>query len=300
MNIDLTLLRSFLAVVDCRGFSAAAQTLGLTQAAVSVQIKRLEEQLHAPLFTRTSRSVTLTEAGGTLLPYARRIIHLQELAEASVGDRPGRSATRLGISEEQADRFLPSVLPMFVQRFPEARLELTCASSPSIVQKFREGELDIVVSIRHDQGISGEVIGMQPIAWVGSTGFELDPSARVPLACSPEGCFYRAAAQESLSRAGRTWRIMCTSLSPVGINAAVRAGLAVCVKAEQSVPNGCRILSESDAFPPLVPAVVELHTATHALTAEGELFRQLLVDSVRRDLDRGPSFGSPSQPKRQR
>lgn len=285
MHLDPALLATLVAVVDSGGFSAAGERLGLTQSAVSAQIKRLEQQAGAILLQRTSRQLRLTEAGGTLLPYARRMGRLQEAAEAALSQGREPPAIRLGISEEQGSAYLPRVLPAFARRYPDARLSLVCASSTELVGAFGQGELDLALTIRH-QGIEpGELVGHEPLVWVARQGFALAPETPLPLACFPEGCVFRALSLEALTRAGRAWRIACVSQSPVGINAAIAAGLAVAVKTPRALPAGARILGSDDGLPPLPPAVVELHRAPTNLTAAGEAFAALLLAAVRREID---------------
>jgi DNA-binding transcriptional LysR family regulator len=100
-------------VAETGGFSAAARTLNLTQSAVSLQIKRLEQQTGVDLFQRNSRRVRLTEEGGALLPYARRFLNLQESARSALAQARLRPAVRVGLSEEQAGCYLPAILPVF-------------------------------------------------------------------------------------------------------------------------------------------------------------------------------------------
>jgi len=284
MYLDPRLLQSFLAVADSASFSRAAQHLNCTQSTVSAQIKRLEGQVGRPLFTRSTRRVALTEAGGALLPYARRMVHLREAAEIAVEQGSERPTIRLGVSEEQAERFLPRILPIFAERFPKSRIALTCQSSVGLLQRFAAGDLDVALAIRHEGHPPGEVLGLQPLVWVAGDGFALPDKGPLPLACHPEGCTYRAAAQEALSAAGRGWRIVCTSQSPIGVNAAVTAGLAVAVKAPRGVPEGARILTGAKRLPKLKPAAVELHQAEHALPVEAETLSALLSEEVRREL----------------
>jgi len=286
MTLDPALLRSFLAVVDRGGFSAAAQALGLTQSAVSARIKRLEDGLGQTLLARTTRRVTPTEAGGMLVPYARRILRLQEAAEGALAPERHRPPLRLGISEEHGSAHLPWLLRRMTRRVPELRLEVTCAQSVEIRRLFEEGALDVAVTIRHGPGETGEVIGREPLAWAAHAGFALAPGAPVPLACNPEGCLYRALAQDRLSRVGREWRVVCTSPSPVGVDAAVEAGLAVCVKRVRAIPQSWRILGEGARLPALPPAEVTLNVGPDSLLpAETDslaaLIRQAFRDAAR-------------------
>ncbi|OAB54985.1 hypothetical protein AY600_08520, partial [Phormidium willei BDU 130791] len=249
---------------------------------VSLHIKRLEARLDRRLFTRTSRRVQLTPEGGALVPYARRLLRLQEAAAEAIG-RIGRSQTvRLGISDEQADAYLPGVLPAFAAAHPEARVEIVCALSPELVARLGEGELDLALAIRHlDDPPAAEVLAIEALVWVAGPGLDLTPEASLPLAFSPEGCAFRARALEALTRRDRPWRILYESQSPTGLNVAVASGQALTVKAARSVPPGCFVPGPDAGLPPLPPAVVDLHRAPTAMTPAHEDFAALLAAAVK-------------------
>jgi DNA-binding transcriptional LysR family regulator len=276
------LLRSFLAVADTGSFSAAARTVNLTQSAVSLHVKRLEERLDRRLFARTSRSVRLTPEGGALVPYARRLLRLQEAAEAAVGRIGTRPTVRLGISDEQADAYLPHVLPAFARDFPEARVEIVCDLSNRLVAQLVEGALDLALAIRHlDDPPAAEVLAIEDLVWVAGPGLDLGAARPLPLAFNPEGCPFRARALEALTRRDRAWQVRYESQSPTGLNVAVAAGQALTVKAARSVPPGCFVPGPETALPALPPAVVDLHRAPTAITAAHEAFADLLAEAVR-------------------
>lgn len=276
--MDHELLRAFVAVADSGGFGLAGRSLNRTQSAVSLQIKRLEQQLDETLFARTSRSVALTPAGERLLPYARRILLLQEEARTAVARDDMAEILRFGIPDEQALIYLPELLAAFTRGYPALQLEIVCEQSPVLVEQLQNGQLDLVLAIRHQPTLTGMAVMSQPLCWVAADDFRV-PN-RVPLAVNPDGCVYRAQAIERLSRVGRDWRIVYTSQSPTGINLALLSGLAVAVKATRSVPEGCRILT--DELPALSPAVIELHRSPASHTPALEAFADCLIERIRR------------------
>ncbi|MBB4284788.1 LysR family transcriptional regulator [Roseospira goensis] len=259
--MDTDLLRAFVAVAEHGGFSAAARALHRTQSAVSLQIRRLEEHLGVPVFSRTSRRVSLTEAGGRVLPHARQMLVLQEQALAAAADTRRRRPLRIGLTDEQAEAFLPRALPAFTAAYPDVPVAVTCGLSPLLIDMVAGGRLDLALTVRHHPTPTGAVLADEALVWVAGETWRPTPGAPVPLALNPEGCVYRAQALAVLSGLGRGWRIAYTSQSPTGINVAVRLGLGVTVKARRSVPDGCRILERSEGFPALAPAQVELHRA---------------------------------------
>ncbi|MDV6318694.1 LysR family transcriptional regulator [Chromohalobacter sp. HP20-39] len=266
--MDTDLLRAFVTVAECEGFSAAGKVLHRTQSAVSLQIKRLEDQMGESLFERTSRSVMLTPSGGRLLPYARHILKLQDEARRVMGiDRQGE-LIRLGTSEEQASTYLPELLPRFAARFPEVRLEVNCNISGSLVHDFQEGLLDVALVVRHGPTQTGRLLGREPMVWVVAEDRSITDWEILPLALNPEGCTFRAHAFAALGPTERRWDVRYSSQSPTGINLPVQAGLAATVKTPRSVPEGCRIVGEDEGLPPLGHVEIEMHrTPGHASDA---------------------------------
>jgi DNA-binding transcriptional LysR family regulator len=257
--MDTVLLRAFVTVAECEGFSAAGKVLHRTQSAVSLQIKRLEQLMGRALFERTSRRVLLTASGERLLPYARHMLKLEDEARASLGELARGEPIRFGTSEEQAATYLPALLRRQVARFPDTRLEVSCDISATLVQAFQEGRLDVVLSIRHAPTQSGQLLGWEPMVWVAAEDCTPAKWQTLPLALNPEGCIFRAHAIAALGRDERRWELHYSSQSPTGINLPVQAGLALTVKTPRSVPPGCRIVGEVEGLPCLGQVEVELH-----------------------------------------
>jgi DNA-binding transcriptional LysR family regulator len=278
MNTEL--LKAFLAVAENGGFSAAAETLHCTQSAVSLKIKRLEEATGTSLLRRTSRSVHLTEAGGTLLAYARQILYLHEEASVAVAAASRGASLRFGISEEQAMCYLPGVLSGCTRRCPDIRLEVHCDQSYVLSQRLANGLLDFALIIRHRNPTDATLMGREPLVWVARHDFAVDTSRPLPLAVNPEGCVYRARALAALAAIGRDWHVVLTSQSPVGINVAVQTGLAVTVKAQRAVPEHCRVLDARDGMPDLGEIEVVLQRAATALSPVADAFEQIVRNTL--------------------
>ncbi|WP_111493609.1 MULTISPECIES: LysR family transcriptional regulator [Marinobacter] len=278
--MDTQLLRTFVAVAESQGFSAAAKVLHRTQSAVSLQIKRLEDQMGETLLQRTRRSVALTPAGSRLLPYARHMLKLEDEARQEMGaDRQGE-LIRLGITEEQAMAYLPEFLDQFARQYPTVRLELTCGVSSRLVDLFQEGLLDVVLAIRHSPTRTGQFIATEPLVWTLARGKTLDDWDVLPLALNPEGCIFRAHAVAALGRAGFRWNVRYTSYSPTGVNLPVQSGLAMTIKTPRSVPEGCVVAPESAALPDLGLVEVEIHRSPAHSSEAYEAFCDTLTSVV--------------------
>src|SRR5215475_4286974 len=144
-NLDIDLLRSFAAVVDCGSFTVAGDLVARTQSAVSVQIKRLEEVLGKTVFERTSRSLALTPAGETLLGYARRILDLNDESVRRIAEPPVTGAIRLGITEYFVPSELPRILSRFTAAYPDVHLEARMGLSGELRGEMAAGRLDAVL-----------------------------------------------------------------------------------------------------------------------------------------------------------
>lgn len=271
--MDSELLRAFVAVADTGGFSAAANLLNRTQSAVSLQIKRLEDQVGTQLFARTSRAVALAPGGTRLLPYARQMLHLQQDALAALAEGGSSERIRFGLTEEHATAYLGGLLTRLAKAHPGVQVEVVCDISSTLVERFQEGELDIVLAVRHQPTRTGRVLGVEPMIWVAHEDFAHTEDMVLPLALNPDGCIFRAHALAAAGRAGRTWCEPYVSLSPTGINLPVQSGLAVTVKTPRSIPPGCRDVGARLSLPALGLAEIEMHVSPACI---GEAFRHLV------------------------
>lgn len=264
--MDLHQLKSFVAVAETHGFSAAAHVLNLTQSAVSAQIVRLEKDLGVRLFERTTRSVVLTDAGTTLLPYARQLLNLSDTASSLVSGEGNRPSLRLGITTEQADRFLPEILRRFTALHPDVGVQIDCSVSAVLARKLAEGLLDVALTIRHADTPAGETIDIEDLVWIAHPDMSWDHDSPLPIAANPEGCIHRAHAIDALARAGIDWTVRYVSDSAAAVNATVVAGLAVAVKARRSLPTGLVDVGAAFGLPALAPVTVDLHRAPTAVS----------------------------------
>jgi len=265
-DLDIELLRTFAAVCEYRNFTGAANCRNLTQSAISAQVRRLEELLGVRLFERNSRRVALTESGEMFTEYAIGILSLHDRALVEMG-RPGvEGQVRLGIPDDYASYFLPSVLRRFGQIHPGIQLEITCDLSTDLVLKLEKGSVDLALVTRQRNSAGGETVCSEPLVWAGARDGSAHEQNPLPLALFPPGyCLFREQALKSLSAAGRPWRIVCTSRSLSGIRAAVSSGLAVTVVGRHTLSTDMRILEEEEGFPVLSDVQLALHIGKEPL-----------------------------------
>lgn len=282
-SLDSDLLRTFLTVAEQKHFTRAGQLLGLTQSAVSLQIRKLEQQLDTELLQRDNRRVELTAAGEAFAGYAQRLLDLQHEAVRQVRDLNGALSLRVGMPDVYASRHLPAVLEPFLGDHPGLIPEVTCLVSTELQRRFATGELDVVLGIRHDGDPQAEVLGYEQLAWVRGRRLELDRDGPVPLALYPDYCVFRAHGLRALNQLGRPWRIVYTSESSAAIDIAIDRGYAVAIKAASTLSPRWVQLAEEDGLPTLEPVAVELHLAPRA-DASARQFAALLRERMRSEL----------------
>ena len=248
LNLDIDLLRSFVAVADSGSFTAAGELVARTQSAISVQIKRLEELLDARVFERTSRSLALTPAGERLLGYARRMLALHDESLRAVTHPPVAGELRVGISEYFLPPQVPALLARFARRHALVHLQVRIGLSRSLMKAMEADELDAMIG-RIEDGNRHEVIWREPLHWAAARELALERGKPVPLAVLPPPCSFREQALALLDRKKRTWRIALTGSGMAGIQAAVSAGVGVAVLPASMLLPSMRILDRTDGFP---------------------------------------------------
>ncbi len=260
MDIDVDLLRAFLAVIDGGSFTAAARALNRTQSAVSMQIKRLEQIAGGPLFERSSRHVELTRRGEELASYARRMVALNDEVLERLRDDVLGGVVRLGVIEDYAVQTLPPILAGFMSAHPKVAIEMETGFSPSLLERLGE-TFDLVLAMHPRGSGRGEVVRAEQAVWAGSRQHSAHVASILPLALHPPGCQFRQAALTSLDRAKRRWRLAYVCQSHSALEAVVHTGLAITVTKAGTLPKGLSVFGSAEGFPPLPSFEVAVHRA---------------------------------------
>jgi len=248
--LDLDLLKTFVAICETGSFKAASEVVGRTQSAVSLQVKKLEEQLEQELLKRYPQGIAPTASGELLLTHARHVLRAHEQALGAFAKRSeaGRHIL-IGISPDYGQALLPRVLEVLEAERPDTSAEIVCRPSAEIAGYVLEGRVDIAF-LGEGEGLGqGAVVHRERCVWAsGGTAHRRDP---LPLALVPRESLYRRWATERLDAIGRRYRVLYTSHSIGGIQAVVRGGHAVTVIAESALVPGMSELGASDGFPAL-------------------------------------------------
>jgi len=251
--LDNDVLRTFVAIAESGSFSHAADTVFRTPSAVSMQIKKLEEQLNAMLFLRDARSVRLTAAGETLLPYARRMLALSNEAVARFRMPDMQGVVRLGAPDDIGERYMPGILKRFATVFPSIMVDLTVDTSTALRRRLQEQRLDLTLAncVPGYAGQDGEVVMHEQLVWAGAkcgTAHLRDP---LPVSIWEDGCCWRADALSRLAKEKRTYRIAYLSAHTMAQRAAVIADLAVAPMPRSYLTDSMTALGPRQGLPEL-------------------------------------------------
>jgi DNA-binding transcriptional LysR family regulator len=263
-NLDIALLRTFVAIVEKESFAGAAETVLRTQSAVTQQIQRLEGQLGKRLFQRVGRSKQLTAEALKVLDYARRLLALNDEAWMALSGDAVTGEIRLGAPHDISDTILPNLLSHFSTTFPGLRIAIHVGRSPHLLQALRRGEIDMTVAAMDASDRPRLTLRTSPIVWMCSSIYRHDPAQPVPLIVADEISFFRRLAIEHLDRSKIAWRITYTSPTVAGVRAAVRAGLGVTARSIEMLGTDLRVLGDEAALPRLPDVSFHLYLAPGA------------------------------------
>ena len=291
-GLDPDLLRAFVLIAEGHSFTHAAAMVGRTQAAVSMQMKRLEEVLGQSVLSRgKGGGVELTPHGQFLLGRARAILALNDEVMATFRTPQIAGTVRLGSPDDYAFGYLPPVLKRFADTHPAVQVDVLCEPSEELAERLHRGELDIaLLSDGHGiRRLKAVPLWRGSLVWVTSTRYaphRLDP---LPLALAApeeresEGCCWSAEAVRALEKIGRRFRIAYTSGSQIGTQAPVMAGLAVTVSAQAWLPDGLRAVRPDEGLPSLPDYRIVMVTGRHARQPITDALAAHIEESARLD-----------------
>ena len=265
LSLDLDLLRTFVAIAEEKSFTRAADRVGRTQSAVSLQMQRLETLLEQTLLDRgKGGSVDLTQLGQQLLSRAREILALNDDILSSLRAAPVHGTVRLGFAEEFSSRYITRVLARFAEIAPQVEVEFTSMISCAMAVKLKAGELDLAVL---EEGMGprqwpAEEVWRERLRFVTSETHQQHLRDVVPVTVSPNDCqwrppwltecLWRGKMLRALQQAGRKHRIASTSNNTPGQLSLAVAGLAVAATLESTeLPQGLRFVEANEGLPEL-------------------------------------------------
>ena len=258
-DIDIALLRAFVAVVETGSVTSASRLLNRTQAAVSLQIKRLEELLGLQLFEREHRKLTLMPAGEQLLAGARRMLCINDDVWSTMTTPAFEGEVRIGVPNDIVLPFMPPVLKSFDQAWPRVQVTLICDSSPVLLKKVNDGKIDLTLTTEQSGACHGEQILQDKLVWVGAANGEAHLRTPLPVSLGSSRCAFRPPVIAALTKAGLSWRTVCENHYMEPLIATVEADLAVMSLLVSTVPDNLEILCCDCDLPPLPPFYINMY-----------------------------------------
>lgn len=288
-NIPTELLRTLIAVVDLRSFTKAAQALGITQPAVSAQIKRLQSLLGTDLLDKSAPGVTLTATGDAVLSQARRLLTINDKIVDLAGPQDRRSILRFGVPGDLAGPPLWRTMAQFQHRHPDVPFHVECGGSALLFRELEQGDLDLVIGISDDEPHqSAYHHWVEELVWLRGNTINLDPSAPVPLVTRGPECIFHRRSVAELERAGRKYDVVCTVDGVNALSAIVAAGLGVTALARNLAQQTELVVRDDAALPKLSKLVFNVclreERTSHLLEELADVLAQLLRSG---DGDRG-------------
>ena len=284
--LDTDQLRSFLAIVDTGSFTRAGERVHKTQSAVSMHVRRLEEQLGCALFVKQGRAARLTEEGQRLIEYARRMIQVEAGAVAALSRKGLRGSVRLGIPDDYAEAFLADILTIFNSRQPLVEVSVVCENSIELAAQVHAGAIELALVTDHEDLQGFELVREEPLVWVAAPRFKPPDGAPIPLALGSPNCLWGKATEEALSDWPVPTRGLFFSRNYTAVITVVRAGLAATALPIGMLGDELRVLSEDIDLPKLPPTRMGLIFAPGRASAEtkalAELIRGAIADRARK------------------
>lgn len=257
-NLDMTALRSFVSVADTGGVTRAANMLNLTQSAVSMQLKRLEESLGQTLFDRTGRTIALSSSGDQLLGYARRLIALNDEAWGQMTNAAFEGELNLGIPHDLIYPHIPRILQRFASAYPRVRVNLHSLYTSVLKVRLDRGEMDVILCTEASLDKGGETLNSSNLVWIGAEGGQAWRRRPVRIATISH-CLFRRPMIEALEKANLPWESAVESISETAIDASVTADLAINAQLAGVVPRNCEPVRHGGTLPPLPVYQINLY-----------------------------------------
>lgn len=290
-TLDLDTLRTLVVATDLGGYGQAAARLDRTPSAISLQMKRLQDDVGAALFRKQGRSLALTEMGEIVLRYARRMVALNDEMLHTVRGASIAGTARLGLCQDFAESVLPEVLARFTALYPMVQVEVRIDGNAPLVRALEQGELDLVLALGQAEKPTAEQLGEVPLVWIAGREFTPRPGQSLPLVVFGATCTLRQRAVQALDAAGTGWNVALVSPSLAGLWAGASAGLGVTVRTELACPPHLVAGATLFDLPSLGTLPVTLHRAPGgrppAVDRLAEITSTIVADSLAESERRG-------------
>jgi len=250
-NLDVDLLKTFIAIARTGSFTKAANEVHKTQSAVSMQMKRLEDILERPLFQRQGRSNVLTADGERLLDFAHRMAKLNDEAINTFRQPDLTGLIRFGTPEDYAEKLLPEMLARFARSHPMVQVDVECLGSTKLSEEITHKRLDLAIITSCGDVRPEAIIRREELVWVTAKNHHAHEQKTVPLALSNANCSWRQIALDAMEESGRDHRVAYVSANSSAVASMVLSGMAIAAIPRFIMHKDMRVLTTVEGFKPL-------------------------------------------------
>lgn len=258
-DIDISLLRALIAIVESGSMTQAAHVLNLTQGAISQKIKRLETQFDITIFERHQKTNKLTPDGDKLISYAYRLVSMNDELWHTMIEPEFAGEVRLGVSMDLVRPFTPSILRRFNRENPNIQLTIFSEMTSVLLNRLKKGEIDIAITTeRSPAQLDKNLLIKDKLVWIGAKAGEAAHKSPLPLAVSQASTF-RDTAITALNNQKHDWVVTSDVASLESMFATVEADISVGPFLARLVPNTLEIIDQSVGLPELPEFFINLH-----------------------------------------
>lgn len=281
-QLDLELLRTFVAAADTGSLTNAGHRIGRSQSTISSQISKLEGLTGSRLLVRSKQGVSVTAEGAVLLDYARELLRIEGDALAALRLPAGSGKVRLGTQESLAVTQLPPLIARFMTLRPAFEIEVVTGLAVDLTNLLRSEQLDLVlVRQRFDKQTDSADLWREPIVWAGDKEILKNRKQPLPLAVHPPGCFYRDVMLQGLEDRGIDYRLVYSSACSGSLLSAVSAGLGVSAFAKGTLAKDVPVINPGRRLPSLGEVAVRLHRSNKRKNTAAEALAEFIEQHLK-------------------
>ncbi|MEP3637267.1 MAG: LysR family transcriptional regulator [Paracoccaceae bacterium] len=236
-HVDLTLLRTFVAVADLGQITKAAHRVNVSQSAVSQQINRLESMLGVNLLNRDSKQLRLSDAGEKLYQHAVTMLSLNDEVLRSMSQAAHYDGIRLGVPHDLVESLMPAVLKSYKQTCPNTVVEIFSESTFSLLNQLQRREIDMTLTTELVGTGRGAVLFEDQLVWTGSSITDFDEDGTLVVALGDRTDCFRDVAVAALERSGLSWRQIRQPGGLGSVYALLAAGVAISPLLSKCIPS---------------------------------------------------------------
>jgi DNA-binding transcriptional LysR family regulator len=257
-DLDITLLRAFVAIVETGSVTGAARLLNRTQAAVSLQLKRLEDMLGQILFERVHKRLILAPAGEQLLGNAQKLIAMNDDIWGQMTTPSFQGEVKLGVPVDLISTYIPQILRRFNSAWPRVRVTLVCRNSQELLEDLDAGQVDITLTTDLASGDACETLRWDKLVWVGAPNGDAHKREPLPISIGGKTCRFRPVGLQALRDVGRPWQVILAVSNQEAVSATIASGSCIGISLRDCIPDMLEPLAPDCGLPELPDFAINL------------------------------------------